>query len=68
MMLLTALTPSPRYNRATPANNGFGFCGSGPGAEGKTEISVFCVSSGRGSGRTGWREGGDMNMEWGWSA
>ena len=30
MTLLTALTPSPRYNRPIPANNGLGFCGSGP--------------------------------------
>ena len=30
-MLLSALTPNPRYIRAKPASKGFGEAGSGPG-------------------------------------
>ena len=55
MMLLTALTPSPRYNRPMPAISGFGFCGSGPSVE-EPGLAFSVNDSGQRIRGTGWRE------------
>lgn len=59
VMLLRALTPRPRYIRATPASIGFGELGSGPGNYQDYTSHLSSIRAHRGQDDTGFPKARD---------